>query len=94
MSTGLVSQNAYANGVRSIEALPAITASIPSLMTEPFITSSYANNNYTSIASILSKEDYHTSFFHGGQKGTMGFYEFSKKAGFTGYHGREEFNDD
>lgn len=94
MSTGLVAQNAYANGVRSIEALPAITASIPSLMTEPFITSSYANNNYTSIASILSKEDYHTSFFHGGQKGTMGFYEFSKKAGFTDYHGREEFNDD
>ena len=24
----------------------------------------------------------------------MGFYEFSKKAGFTDYHGREEFNDD
>ena len=94
MSTGLVAQNAYSNGVRSIEALPAITASIPSLMSEPFITSSYANNNYTSIASILSKEDYQTSFFHGGKKGTMGFYEFSKKAGFNDYHGREEFNDD
>ena len=24
----------------------------------------------------------------------MGFYEFCKKAGFTDYHGREEFNDD
>lgn len=92
IQTGLVIENAYANGIRSIEALPAITASIPSLMTEPFITSSYANNYYQSLASILSNEGYNTSFFHGGKKGTMGFYEFSKKAGFKEYYGMEEHN--
>jgi len=92
MLSGLSIQNAYANGVRSIEALPAITASIPSLMTEPFITSSYANNVYPSLANILANEGYETSFFHGGEKGTMGFYEFSKKAGFTHYYGKEEYN--
>ena len=46
IQTGLVLEQAYANGIRSIEALPAITASIPSLMNQPFITSSYANNYY------------------------------------------------
>ncbi len=92
MQSGLAVHNAYANGVRSIEALPAITASIPSLMTEPFITSSYANNSYPSLANILADEGYSTSFFHGGEKGTMGFYEFSKKAGFAEYYGKEEYN--
>ena len=37
----LVFTNAYANGLKSIEALPAITASIPTLMNSPFITSDH-----------------------------------------------------
>ena len=92
MSTGLVLENAYANGLRSIEALPAITASLPSLFEEPLITSSYANNSFSSIAKLLNNEGYKTSFFHGGERGTMGFYEFSKKADFETYYGKEEYN--
>ena len=72
-------ENGYSNGIKSIEALPAITASIPTLMDNPFITSSYATNQYDGIATILEDEGYSTSFFHGGPKGTMGFYQFSKK---------------
>ena len=89
---GIAFNNAYANGLKSIEALPAITASIPALMNNPFITSSYAQNKIESLASILNKEGYSTSFFHGGLRGTMGFYSFSKKAGFDQYHGMEEYN--
>ena len=87
----LVMENGYANGIKSIEALPAITSSVPTLMNEPFITSSYATNSYYSIASLLKKEGYSTSFFHGGTRGTMGFYQFSKKAGFDKYFGLEEY---
>ena len=94
MQHGLVFNNAYANGLKSIEALPAITASIPSLMTNPFITSEYAQNKFESLASLLNNEGYNTSFFHGGLRGTMGFYSFSRKAGFTEYHGMEEYNND
>ena len=94
LASGLAIQNAYSNGLRSIEALPAITASIPSLMSEAFITSPYANNRYPSLASILKDEGYNTSFFHGGKKGTMGFYEFSKKSGFTDYYGKHEYGND
>ena len=92
MQHGMVFNNAYANGLKSIEALPAITASIPSLMDNPFITSNYGQNQFESLASILNSEGYNTSFFHGGQRGTMGFYSFSRKAGFQEYHGLEEYN--
>ena len=88
----MVFTNAYANGLKSIEALPAITASVPTLMTNPFITSNYAQNKFESLASILNDEGYNTSFFHGGLRGTMGFYSFSRKAGFTEYYGMEEYN--
>ena len=88
----LVFNNAFANGLRSIEALPAITASIPTLSNTPFITSSYSQNNFNSMASLLNKKGYSTSFFHGGTKGTMGFYGYCKKAGFKKYYGLEEYN--
>jgi hypothetical protein len=92
MEYGMVFNNAYANGLKSIEALPAITASIPTLMDNPFITSNYGQNQFESLASLLNIEGYNTSFFHGGQRGTMGFYSFSRKAGFQQYHGMEEYN--
>ncbi len=92
MQYGLVFNNAYANGLKSIEALPAITASIPTLMNNPFITSQYAQNKFGSLASLLNKEGYNTSLYHGGNRGTMGFYSFSKKAGFTDYFGMEEYD--
>ena len=92
MQYSIVFENAYANGLKSIEALPAITASIPALMKNPFITSNQAQNKFTSIASILNDEGYTSSFYHGGMRGTMGFYSFSKKADFNHYFGMEEFN--
>ncbi len=94
MEHSLVFTNAYANGLKSIEALPAITASIPALMDNPFITSDYAQNNFESMASLLNIKGYNTSFYHGGMRGTMGFYSFSKKAGFSEYFGMEEYNYD
>ena len=92
MQYSMVFNNAFANGLKSIEALPAITASIPTLMDNPFITSNYGQNQFESLASLLKKEGYNTSFFHGGQRGTMGFYSFIHKAGFQEYHGLEEYN--
>lgn len=94
ISHSLVMERAYSNGIKSIEALPAITAGIPTLMNNPFITSSYATNHYKGLASILKEEGYSTSFFHGGTRGTMGFYQFSKKVGFDKYFGREDYDNE
>ncbi len=83
----------FANGKRSIEGIPAILASLPTWMTEDFITSQYASNKFNSLASLLKTEGYSTSFFHGGKNGTMGFDAFSRSAGFDNYYGKNEYPD-
>ncbi|MEO8069122.1 MAG: sulfatase-like hydrolase/transferase [Flavobacteriales bacterium] len=91
MGQSLNFTKAYANGRRSIDGIPAITASIPELMDEAFITSNYAQTPFTSIASVLAADGYATSFYHGGRNGTMGFDGFAKSAGFQRYVGKNEY---
>lgn len=85
--------NHYANGTRSIEALPSILASIPAFMEEPYITSIYQSNQIKGLGSVLHQKGYHTSFFHGGKNGTMGFDVFAQNAGFLNYYGLNEYPD-
>ena len=91
IATGLSCNNAYANGKKSVEGIPSILASIPSLMNNAFITSQFTNNQINSISSLLAKEGYHTSFFHGGKNGTMGFDKFCNLAGIEHYYGMSEY---
>jgi glucan phosphoethanolaminetransferase (alkaline phosphatase superfamily) len=87
----LICTNAYANGKRSIEGIPAILSSIPHLTDEPFITGAYNVNRINSFASILGDAGYTTAFFHGGHNGTMGFDNYSKIAGYQNYYGKNEY---
>ena len=93
MQHSTVFTRAFANGKRSIEALPAIFSGIPNLMTNPYITSPYAGNQISSIATLLEKKGYNSSFFHGGMNGTMGFDAFASMAGINRYYGKEEYGD-
>jgi phosphoglycerol transferase MdoB-like AlkP superfamily enzyme len=90
----LTFEYAFANGKKSIEAVPAIIASIPSLMDNPYISSSYGNNKINSLADILKNKGYSTAFFHGASNGSMRFDAFAKQAGFEHYFGRTEYNND
>lgn len=87
-------ENSYANGKKSIEAVPAILASIPSLMDNPYISSPYGNNKIESLASILKGKGYSTAFYHGATNGSMRFDSFSAQAGYEKYFGRFEYNND
>jgi len=86
-------QWAFANGRKSIDALPSIVASIPS-MVQPYVTSNYAANDINSIASLLKTKGYQTSFFHGAPNGSMGFDAFMKIAGYDKYFGMNEYGND
>ncbi|MBK7818854.1 MAG: hypothetical protein IPJ60_15925 [Sphingobacteriaceae bacterium] len=44
MDHSLAFTNAFANGHKSIEGIPAILSSMPTLMEDPFINSTYADN--------------------------------------------------
>lgn len=81
----------YANGKRSIEALPSILAGIPSLMPADYPSSNFINNQLEGMGQLLKNEGYTTAFFHGGNNGTMGFDYFSAMAGFDHYFGRNEY---
>lgn len=85
---------AFANGKRSIEGIPAVLASLPTLMNNDFITSSFAGNKINSLASILKAKGYTSAFYHGGNNGTMNFNDFAKMAGFDQYYGRNEYNNE
>lgn len=86
--------NAFACGRKSIEALPAILSGIPALSPTPFITSQFASNEISGIPYLLRQEGYHTSFFHGGRKGTMGFDYFANLAGIEHYFSMEDYPDE
>lgn len=90
----MVFTEAYANGKRSIEGIPAVCAGIPTLNDQPYISSPYASNRINSVASLLGAYGYNSVFFHGGSNGTMGFDVFSKAAGYRQYFGRNEYAND
>ncbi|MDG1477612.1 MAG: sulfatase-like hydrolase/transferase, partial [Vicingaceae bacterium] len=83
--------NAYANGSRSIEALPCILAGLPQLMSTPYVISNYAGNRLDGLAKTLKNDGYNTSFYHGGANGTMGFNGFVGVAGIDNYFGINEY---
>lgn len=89
----LVFSNAFANGRKSIDAIPSITASIPALVL-PYVISERSGNKINSLAGLLSKEGYQTAFFHGAPNGSMGFDAFAKIAGFQSYIGKDEYGND
>jgi uncharacterized sulfatase len=45
------------------------------------------------LPKVLSDHGYHTSFFHGGHNGTMGFDDFAFMTGIKEYYGKNEYPD-
>ncbi|GAA4380294.1 LTA synthase family protein [Hymenobacter koreensis] len=88
---GLFYREHYANGRRSIEALPAVLAGLPALMESSFITSNFQTNELHGLGELLGRAGYSTSVFHGAENGTMGFNTFAGKAGIQRYYGLSEY---
>ncbi|HMR20240.1 MAG TPA: LTA synthase family protein, partial [Sphingobacterium sp.] len=83
----------FANGRKSIDALPAIMSGIPSIA-EPYVLSVYSGNKTTSIAKLLGEKGYETAFFHGAPNGSMGFSAYMQLAGIRHYFGKNEYNNE
>lgn len=84
----------FANGKKSIEAVPSIFASIPSLMDNPYISSSYSANKIIGLPDLLKKHGYESAFYHGATNGSMRFDAFTESIGFDHYFGRLEYGND
>jgi len=92
ISKSLTFDVSLANGKKSIDAMPSIMASLPSLET-PYIISHYANNTINALPGLLKPLGYYSAFFHGAPNGSMGFDSFARMAGFDDYFGLDQYPD-
>ncbi|MDR3094594.1 MAG: LTA synthase family protein [Bacteroidales bacterium] len=92
---GLTFEYTFANGFRSIDAMPSVLSSIPAFY-EPYILTPYSTNKVSGIAGELDRKGYYTAFFHGAPNGSMGFQSFANVSGYQDYFGLTEYgnNDD
>lgn len=85
-------ENGFANGKLSIDAVPSTLSSIPSLLNNSLITSSYAVNKIYGLPKILKDNGYYTAFFHGAFNGSQNFDQYCNVAGFDDYFGKNEYD--
>lgn len=83
----------FANGRKSIDAMPSVICSIPAIEV-PFVLSHYSGNRVNSLAGLLKDKGYYTAFFHGAPNGSMGFQAFANSCGFDDYFGKDEYGND
>jgi len=83
-------QYSLANGRKSIDAMPSVICSIPSIEV-PYVLSHFSGNKVNSLASLLKDKGYQTGFFHGAPNGSMGFQAFANLCGFDKYYGKDEY---
>ena len=93
ISRSVTFSHSFCNGRKSIDGMPSILSSIP-MFVEPFFLTPASMNHVTGIAGLLGQEGYETAFFHGAQRGSMGFMAFARATGFQQYYGREDYDAD
>jgi len=93
ISKSITFKYSYCNGRKSIDGMPSILSSIP-MFVEPFFLTPASMNQVSGFASLLAGEGYETAFFHGAQRGSMGFQAFARSTGFKQYYGREDYEAD
>jgi phosphoglycerol transferase MdoB-like AlkP superfamily enzyme len=90
----LIFDRSFANGHKSISALPSVLSSIPSLH-HPFVLTPYAaTNTLPSLPRLLKEKGYSSSFYHGAPNGSMGFNSYMNLIGVDEYYGMTEYGND
>lgn len=92
MRDGLTFRRMYANGTRSIQAMPSILGSIPSLRT-PFVLMPQSLGPSRQLPAILRDRGYATAFYCGSERGSMGFGAYARSAGVDRLVSREEYEE-
>ena len=90
MRNGLCFERMYANGTRSIQAMPSILGSIPSFRT-PFVLMPQSLGASRQLPAILADRGYATAFFCGSEHGSMGFGAYARSAGVERLVSREDY---
>lgn len=90
MQNGYAFRRMYSNGKRSIQALPSIWGSIPSLV-KPFMLMPQSLGESRPLPALLRDKGYSTAFFCGSERGSMGFDAYAVSAGFERCLSKEDY---
>ena len=90
LAKSLTWEETFSNSGFSIDAMPAVLASIPRI-DRPFVLTPFSLNRLNSIATELKHWGYYSAFFHGAPNGSMGFESFAHSIGFDKYIGMTEY---
>ena len=90
MREGLTFRRMYANGTRSIQAMPSVLGSIPSFRT-PFVLMPQSLGQSCQLPAMLAGQGYSTAFFCGSEHGSMGFGAYARSAGVERLVSREDY---
>lgn len=90
MREGFVFTQMYANGSRSIQAMPAVLGSIPSFRT-PFVLMPQSLGESRQLPAMLRDKGYATAFLCGSERGSMGFGAYARSAGVERLYAREDY---
>ena len=82
----------FANGIRSVDCMPAAFGGVPRYI-DPYCYYIYSNNTLQALPQMLREEGYATAFFHGAPNSTLGFKAFANSIGFEKYFGMDEYGD-
>lgn len=93
LSHSLTYTHTFANGRKSIDAMPSSLSSVPYFV-EPFIVTTSSLNDLSGIADCLGVKGYSSAFFHGAPNSSMGFQAFARSSGFRNYYGMSDYCDD
>ncbi len=88
---GLLFTEAYATNTRSIESLPSIISSIPSVYGITYITSNFQTNSQRGLWAIYAALGYNTYFAYAAWPGSMGFDSYARQVGFRHIITRDSF---
>jgi len=91
LDQSVVCTDAYSNGLKSMDAVPALFSGIPRLTSNAFITSTQSIKKLPSVFNALKTLGYGSSFFHGAENNTMGFRSFLMSQGLDMYYGIDEY---
>ncbi len=93
LAHSLTYTHTFANGRKSIDAMPSSLSSVPYFV-EPFILTSSSLNDLSGIADCLGTKGYNSAFFHGAPNSSMGFQAFARSSGFHDYYGMSDYCED
>lgn len=88
---GTLFTNTFANGRRSMDALPSILLGVPLYTGQSLAVSGYQSNQWLGLGHFLEDAGFHTSMFHGAVKGTMYFDAIASMAGIREFYPLERF---